>query len=104
MKETHFDVGDTPDELVRIPTFYEILEVAETADDFEIDHAFARFLQETEPEVRDTAARKHAWEVLRDPINRSFYDEHLAQIRTAPLEGPDVAGAGEAAPELPPLG
>ena len=55
----------------------------------EVDHAFARFLQEPGSDARLTSQRKHAWEVLRDPLNRSFYDEYLAKQRAAEVRSHD---------------
>jgi DnaJ-class molecular chaperone len=81
VNESTFDVSESTDELLRTQTFYELLDIAESADDFEIDHAFARHLQDPEQDARTLSARKHAWEVLRNAVNRSFYDEHLAQLR-----------------------
>ena len=66
---------------VRNPSFYEILDIQTNAEEMEVDHAFARFLQEPGSDARLTSQRKHAWEVLRDPLNRSFYDEYLAKQR-----------------------
>lgn len=74
------DSTESPDELVRHPSFYEVLDVPNDAEEMEIDHAFARFLQEPGNDPRLMSQRKHAWEVLRDPINRSFYDEYLAKL------------------------
>lgn len=65
----------------RNPSFYEILDIPTDAGEMEVDHAFARFLQEPGSDARLTSQRKHAWEVLRDPLNRSFYDEYLAKQR-----------------------
>ena len=81
VNELNFASESDDDDLVTTPSFYEVLEVPENAEEVEIDHAFARALQEPHSDPRVNAARKHAWEVLRDPVNRSFYDEYLAKIR-----------------------
>lgn len=85
MNETQIDGSDSPDDPFRSPTFYELLDVPENAEEEEIDHAFARALQDPDPDCRMNSSRKHAWEVLRDSINRSFYDEYLAKIRSKAL-------------------
>ena len=73
----------------RNPSFYEILDIPTDAGEMEVDHAFARFLQEPGSDARLTSQRKHAWEVLRDPLIRSFYDEYLAKQRAAEVRSHD---------------
>ena len=83
MNDTGFLQVDVPRGMNKNLSFYEILDVPMDADEIDIDHAFAKFLQEPEVEGRLTSQRKHAWEVLRDPLNRSYYDEYLAKQRIA---------------------
>ncbi len=81
MDEARVEAIAEQDALLRPPTYYELLDVNEDSTETEIDHAFAKFLQAPSADLNLTAKRKHAWEVLRDQLNRSFYDEHLAKLR-----------------------
>jgi curved DNA-binding protein CbpA len=73
---------EAQDALLRPPTFYELLGLPEDVTEAQVDAAFADFLRSPEQDPKMMAKRKHAWEVLREPLNRSFYDEHLAKLRS----------------------
>ena len=92
MNDTEFHANDSSPGLVRNLSFYEILDVPVDASEVDIDHAFATFLQEPEADSRLKSQRIHAWEVLRDPLNRSYYDEYLAKQRFAEVRSLDTSG------------
>jgi curved DNA-binding protein CbpA len=64
-------------------SYYEILGVPPTASEAEIRRAYARLVRQYHPDnnpgdpeaVRMTILINEAWEVLRDPVRRSAYDE-----------------------------
>ncbi len=90
MNDTETQSNESPRGIVRHLSFYEILDVPTNAEEIDIDHAFAKFLQESEGDSRLMSQRKHAWEVLRDPLNRSYYDEYLAKQRSAEVRSIDT--------------
>lgn len=74
-----------------VPTYYEILGLADQASEEEIRHAYRRLVKEAHPDrAGDTALFRsitQAYEVLSDPIQRAAYDRSL---RPTPVTAPPV--------------
>jgi DnaJ-class molecular chaperone len=92
-----------------LPTFYDVLEIAETASPAEASAAYRRMVKEYHPDrlvglpdhltkLREDAQEKWqeiqaAWDVLGDPVKRAQYDEGLKELRgqTATASAPPPA-------------
>lgn len=81
-------------------TYYEILDVAQTATPQEIKSAYQRAVRVAHPDVGGTSAMfglvRAAYETLSDPDERAAYDDELrhGQFDDEPADAPGNAGNG----------